>query len=888
METKLRALYDLGQKLILLRDARQIAANVLRIAARVIDLHDSDFFLVDEGRRELYTIARRGCLHSAGDVRLPLGGDKGITVVAAQSRQPIYVPDVRQDPRYVHTGFSAVSELAVPVQTEDRVLGVINVESEQLDAFSEVDQELLAILANQAALALNNARLHVEERRWAEQMIALNELSRRIGASLDLQATLEAIATAAYELIPCALAEISLWDAGTERLALRALRGEPRPVRPLGASYPPGPGYTGWLVRYKQPLLVPDVDARQDIRPSLLSGRLPYRAYVGVPLLLGQELIGILALIANEAGAFNDAHAELLTALAAQAAVAIRNARFYEEVTRRHRELAALYAVASAINQPLPLPEVLDQAITKVIEVMEAEAGVIRLLDEEAGELAIASCQGFSPAYIRQVDRIRLGEGIVGRVAQSGEPLVVQDLANDPRSAATQAIAAEGFHTLAVVPLKVKQEIVGTLGLVTRRSRDFGATVLDLLTAIGQQIGVAVENARLYADLSRRARELEAVHAVAAAVNRPGDLRQALEEGLKQALAVTGLEMGAIAVTDRQCETLALEYHQGVCTACDWLKELLKKKPLEAWPEGKDLDIEEIPAGHPEVPAPVRERKIRLSADVPLFAEGNLVGILSVASRRVRSFTPEERSLLQAIGHQLGTAIANAQLRQEALAAERMAAVGRVATSVAHDLRSPLGGIQRSAEFLARPEISPGTRQRLSEATASLARRLIITTQEILDYVRGGKLPLRRDLASLPEFLNGVLAVLEVDFSDQGIEVVRDCGYTGAVVMDTDRMAQVVYNIAANARDAMPRGGTFEVATRKTGERVELRFTDTGPGVPQELSDRIFEPFFTYGKREGAGLGLAIARRIVEEHDGELWMESSDGTGAAFVVSLPA
>jgi signal transduction histidine kinase len=263
------------------------------------------------------------------------------------------------------------------------------------------------------------------------------------------------------------------------------------------------------------------------------------------------------------------------------------------------------------------------------------------------------------------------------------------------------------------------------------------------------------------------------------------------------------------------------------------------------------------------------------------------VGTLGAVTRQPREFTSEDLDLLTAIGHQLGTAIANARLREEALAAERMAAVGRVATSVAHDLRSPLGGIVRSAEFLARPEISPETRQKLSQAIVSMASRLINTTQEILDYVRGQRLPLHRAPCSLPEFLDQVLTVMEVDFADRGIEVVRDCQYAGTVVMDADRIAQVVYNIAANARDAMPHGGTFWVTTRRVGEQIELAFADTGPGVPEELEERIFEPFFTQGKREGAGLGLAIARRIVEEHGGELRLAGEQDRGAVFVVSLP-
>jgi signal transduction histidine kinase len=161
------------------------------------------------------------------------------------------------------------------------------------------------------------------------------------------------------------------------------------------------------------------------------------------------------------------------------------------------------------------------------------------------------------------------------------------------------------------------------------------------------------------------------------------------------------------------------------------------------------------------------------------------------------------------------------------------------------------------------------------------------STQEILDYVRGEEIPLKRVPCPLAAFLEDVLAVLEVDFSDRGIEVVRAFDYSGEIVMDADHMSQVIYNIAANARDAMPGGGTFTVATHKTGDQVELRFTDTGPGVPEEMQNQIFEPFFTYGKREGAGLGLSIARRIVEEHGGQLWMESSDEQGATFVVSLP-
>ena len=553
------------------------------------------------------------------------------------------------------------------------------------------------------------------------RMVILNEIARHICVDLDLQATLDAVVAAAAELIPCALAEVSLWDSDVEMLTLLAICCDSDRTYSVGKSFPLGDGYTSWMVHHRQSLLVPDVDARQDIRPDLLPGEKPFKAYLGVPLLSGERLIGTLVLIANQADAFDSDDQQVLLALGQHAATAIRNAQLYDQVTRRHQELSALYAVSETINQPLSLPEMLDRAIAKVIEVMKVDAAGVRLLDQHTQELVITSSHGLSPDYIHAVDRLHLGEGIVGRVAQSGLPLVVQDMIHDPRLT-SMAPESEGFHTFAVVPLLTRDEVVGTLGAVSRQPREFTSEDLDLLTAIG---------------------------------------------------------------------------------------------------------------------------------------------------------------------HQLGSAIANARLRGEALASERMVAVGRVATSVAHDLRSPLGGIVRSAEFLARPELSPETRQKLSQAIVSLARRLINTSQEILDYVRGGHLPLHKAPYSLSEFLGQVLAVMEVDFADRGIEVVLNCEYKGVIVMDADRIAQVVYNIATNARDAMPHGGTFIVTTRQVEARIELAFADTGHGVPEELKDRIFEPFFTQDKREGAGLGLAIARRIVEEHDGDLRLEGCKGKGAVFIVSLP-
>ena len=891
-EAKLDALYRLGQALILLRDEREIVETVLKIADEVLAFQDSEFLLVDEARRELVVVAQRGEFDIAPGLRLPLDGDRGITVAAARSGRPVYVADVQEDPRYVYAGFPARSELAVPVQIEGRVLGVLNVESRSLDAFTASDARLLSTLASQAALALENARLSAQERRRAEELAAVNRVARRITASLDLRETLDSIVAAAAELVPCVLAEISLWDEERQLLTLQALRCEPDRAFPIGKSYPPGKGYTGWVVRNRRPLLVPDVEARQDIRPDLLPGERPFLSYVGLPLLAGEELIGTLVLIHDRAGAFDEEDLRLLEALAGQAAVAIRNARLYEETVRRHQELSALYSVAEAVNRSLDLNALLQEALDRVIEVTQAQGGAIRLLDPGTGEVVLTAYRGLSEAYVQEARRFPLSQEIVGWVAHTGRPTLSEDMWADPRVSpeVRRLLRQVGHRSLAQVPLRAQERVVGTLGLVATTPGFFDEDDLRLLDAIGYQIGTAIANVQLFQETRQKARRLAALNAVASVINRPLPLQEMMDRVVETVIKVVEADAGGIRLLDQATGELVIVSCRGLSP--EYVRQVDRLRLGEGIvgrvaQSGEPLVVEDM-AHDPRVTTMAAAMEgFRTFAVVPLRVREEIVGTLSVVTRQRRDLTDEDLDLLMAIGHQIGVAIENDRLRQQALEAERLAAVGRVATSVAHELRSPLGGIIRSAEFLARPELSDATRQRLSQAIVAMARRLINTAQEILDYTRGGRMKLHPVLCDLPAFLEEVLEVLRVDFSDQGIEVAVDWGYAGRMWIDPDRMAQVVYNIAANARDAMPEGGRLTVSTRQVGEWVELRFADTGPGVPPELTERIFEPFFTYGKREGAGLGLSIARRIVREHGGEISVESPPGGGATFVVRLP-
>jgi GAF domain-containing protein/two-component sensor histidine kinase len=729
----------------------------------------------------------------------------------------------------------------------------------------------------------------------AKQLEAVSQIARKTGATLDLQETLNAIVSAVAELVPCSLAEISLWDKEKENLVLRALRCLPERSFPLGYTYLPGKGYTGWVVNHKKPLWVADRSARHDIQPELLPGEKSFQSYIGLPLIAGDDLIGTLVLVHDEAGAFDRDDLALVETLAGYAAAAIHKARLFEQLSHHHQELAALYSIAETVNRPPDLDALMRQALDRVIAVTKAQGGAIRLLDPQDQSLVLATYQGLSEAYVQHAKRFPLSQEIVGWVAREAKPSLSEDMWTDTRVSpeVRKLLKDVGHRSLAQVPLMAQDRLVGTLGLVSWTPSFFNKEDLNLLNAIGQQLGVAIANAQLFEETQRRAQRLAVLNAIAAVINESLDLDTLLSSAVDKILDVTGVDAVMVRLIEPETEKLRMAYAHGFSKEyLEWLQaDSFAEKSRHVLIQNEEPLLNEETQAFPFPSEKDRQMVIKegigSSVEVPLRSLKRIVGTLGAGSRTPHAFGPDDVDLLTAIGHQLGAAIENARLRQQTMDAERLAAVGRVAGTVAHDLRGPLSGIINSADFLARPKVSVATRKKMCEGIVAAARRLISTVQGILDYARDGHMSTNFAPCHLSEFIQEVVDVFQVDFKERKIYVDMKWGYKGEVKIDSDRMAQVIHNIVANARDAMPDGGKLTVTTGRENSWVNLSFTDTGPGVPPELMDRIFDPFVSHGKKKGAGLGLSIARRIVEEHGGKIWTENSSQGGATFVIQLP-
>ncbi len=214
--------------------------------------------------------------------------------------------------------------------------------------------------------------------------------------------------------------------------------------------------------------------------------------------------------------------------------------------------------------------------------------------------------------------------------------------------------------------------------------------------------------------------------------------------------------------------------------------------------------------------------------------------------------------------------------------------VGYMASSIAHDIRNPLTAIKGFARELAGSEDTEERRE-FEGIVSEEADRISSLIEDLLDFAKGRRAELRLRTVDVGEFLDELKLVLRRQLEPSGIEVRLAAESAARVRIDVARIRRVIQNLAANAREAMAgTEGSFSVEATCFGDKVTIRVQDTGPGVPDEIAEKLFEPFVTHGKSHGTGLGLAISKQIVEGHGGSIHLDREAPPGACFVIDLPA
>jgi signal transduction histidine kinase len=223
--------------------------------------------------------------------------------------------------------------------------------------------------------------------------------------------------------------------------------------------------------------------------------------------------------------------------------------------------------------------------------------------------------------------------------------------------------------------------------------------------------------------------------------------------------------------------------------------------------------------------------------------------------------------------------------RQELIRQERIATIGRLSTSIVHDLRNPLAAIYGGAEMLIDGELSAGQVQRLAGNIYRSSRRMQELLQELVDAGRGRSSS--AEICRLKDIVSAACEMFSAAAESQSVTIETDVPEDLELALERARIERVFLNLIDNALGMMPKGGRLRISARTQGTSVVVRVQDNGPGIPPQIRSRLFQPFVTAGKKNGVGLGLAFSHQTVLDHGGKLWADPNPAEGACFLIQLP-
>jgi signal transduction histidine kinase len=416
---------------------------------------------------------------------------------------------------------------------------------------------------------------------------------------------------------------------------------------------------------------------------------------------------------------------------------------------------------------------------------------------------------------------------------------------------------------------------------------------------------------RTCASVNRRQDELQSLYEVGRELTLILDLGKLLRSILDRAIALVGAERGFLVLAASLEEELevavARKFGRGEVdeTQLEISRSIIRRVLASRAPV-ITTNAQEDPRFRTQ--PSVITYQIRSVLAAPMIAKEDLIGAVYVDTRLSSGlFGTSELELLSAMTNQAAVAIHLTQLyedlqaknlalrrtlaelratQDELIRAERLSLVGRVAASIIHDIKNPMTSIKGYAHLLGQPDLPAERRKQFSRVISQTVDRFVDMTQDILDYSRGGG-KIHPEMTDLEVLIDEVCTLIEPEFADRDMEIRRSLRYTGPIWIDPSRIRRALLNIAMNARDEMGAGGVLTITADADDDLVELRISDTGPGIPKEIQGSLFEPFVTLGKPTGTGLGLAIAKKSIEDHQGSIAAESVAGKGATFIIRLP-
>jgi PAS domain S-box-containing protein len=737
----------------------------------------------------------------------------------------------------------------VPLLFQGRPIGVVSADNKP--SRGPVTRRAVAhleLFCQQLATAVNNARLYGETRQREHDATILLEVTRKLSATLELDEVLDLIADGTIEALGCAAAGFYRWDASRGGLVFARGRNHPLEfARPLLLK--PGEGVTGRAYRERRPVWTNDRLADPDLSYSPGNAAAMQRpgaprAYLAVPIVIRDEVFGVLGGSYFVPHVFTEREVNLLASLAAQGAVAVENARLYTATQQNLAGAALLNEAARTLHRTLDVKRLLPDAAGTLGQTFGASHVGIVLFDEPgAAGSSVISWGAWPETTVRA-----LAEPLRRREA----PLLVPDT-TARGDLVSRGVLGPGAHGLAAFPVRGRSRVLGGLVLLFAGPRALGEAETRLLAAYADQLAMALDNATLFEEAENQKTQLEQVFA-----------------STSDGFLVLDLDGSVVALNQQGGDLLGVKPHEVIGRPFTRLAEMLD--PVIGWEA----------AGGPALGAAVARGGQPAAGDLETRRPER---------RTLRWLSTPTRDLL---GSAVGVTVT---LRDVTREREIDSMKTEFVSTVSHELRTPLASIKGSLHLL----LSDGdlvldeTQRRLVDISLKNTDRLIRLINNILDIskIEAGHIHLDLDLHRPADFIEMAVEGIQGFAESRAMTLTQEVDPDlPALRVDFDRMVQVVTNLLSNAIKFSPEREQVTVGAELAGDEVLIRVSDHGRGIAPEDVARLFQKFQQLeggaaGRTGGTGLGLAICRGIVEEHGGRIAVESRLGAGATFTVRLP-
>ncbi|MBI1880276.1 MAG: GAF domain-containing protein [Chloroflexi bacterium] len=830
-------------------DLQEVLSQVITRTNEIFEAEAGSVALLEPDGQKIVIRAAVGA--GADAVRgLSLPAGKGVVGWVVTQEKPALIPDVSQDDRFYknfddRSGFQTHSIMCVPLRANEHTIGVIELMNMNPDYLSDTGLKILSVIADHAALAIENARLLVETRQRSEEQALLFESMAIVTSDLALETVLDAVIRQMVEALKADLCLISSWEK--EENHLRVMQSYTTPgvkrldqmVRPLAkTSFP-------YKILVTQNPGILEASTAQGEQLTWLE-ELQVQALFLIPLIYRRQTIGLVELgRVRSTQALTHTELRLLETMTAQAAVAIEHARLYHEATRRLAEAKVLQEVMVAAASSLDF----DRVISGTIGALHRTLGIERLgffLPTPEGDVITAHPATIGFNFDPGDALIPMDGSATGWVIRHGKALLLPNV----REAAHYYELVPDTQAEICVPVLSNGRVVAVLNAESSRLNAFDQEDLRLFNAIAAELAVALENARLFSEI----RAAEANYRDL--FDNANDFIFTLDSNFR----VSSANKVALKTTGYQLEEVM------------------------GAPATQFISAQQIPALYKVLKAHLASTGSLAPFELSILGEDKQETLLEV-TLRVRREGRRPVSL-----HCIARDITHRrELEQQLQQTEKLSAIGKLVAGVAHELNNPLTTIIGYSSLLQQGDLPVETQVDLNVIFRQ-AQRARLIVRDLLTFARRFELETKE--VDINEVVMGSITLMKPQLQTNAVQIkTRLEPGLPSTLADPHQLEQVFINLITNAIHALakitaPRQLTIE--SRYDQDHIHLSFADNGPGIPPHIINRIFDPFFsTKQVGEGTGLGLSICFGIISEHKGRIWVENAPVGGAVFYIELP-